>query len=155
MGRLIFVIVQKVLLNFISVFYFLFIFLLAAQVLLKIKVSVEPCLVNVVVLMRCCSGTGEYEAGREKTQYTLQKTRLHPVPILDFRGPYAKLCRGGERMDATNAFVHVSLHLESRSRKALEKQYLFRSSVHVQLFCFCLEQETVRHSRYMIWQIFT
>ncbi len=47
--------------------------------LLKIKVSVEPCLVSVVVLMRGCSGTGEYEAGEGKkiTVYSLQKTRLH------------------------------------------------------------------------------
>ncbi len=36
--------------------------------LLKIKVSVEPCLVSVVVLTRGCSGTGEYEAGKEKIQ---------------------------------------------------------------------------------------
>ncbi len=49
-------------------------FLLGAQLLLKIKVSVEPCLVRVVVLMRGCSGTGEYEAGKEKiTVYSLQK----------------------------------------------------------------------------------
>ncbi len=36
------------------------------------KVSVEPCLVSVVVLMRGCSGTGEHEAGKEKekSQYT-------------------------------------------------------------------------------------
>ncbi len=47
-------------------------------VLLKIKVSVEPCLVSVVVLMRDCSGMGEYEAGKEKiTVFSLQKTRLH------------------------------------------------------------------------------
>ncbi len=42
--------------------------------LLKIKVSIEPCLVHVVVLMRGCSGTGELEAGKEKiTVYSLQK----------------------------------------------------------------------------------
>ncbi len=42
--------------------------------LLKIKVSVEPCLVSVVLLMRGCSGTREYEAGKEKiTVYSLQK----------------------------------------------------------------------------------
>ncbi len=46
--------------------------------LLKIKVSVEPCLVRVVVLMRGCSGTCEYEGGKEKiTVYSLQKTRSH------------------------------------------------------------------------------
>ncbi len=49
-------------------------FLLASQELLKIKVSVEPCL----VVMRGCSGTDEYEAGKETiTVYSLQKTRLH------------------------------------------------------------------------------
>ncbi len=49
-------------------------FLSAAQVLLKIKASVEPCLVS-VVLMRGCSGTGAYEAGTGKkiTVYSLQK----------------------------------------------------------------------------------
>ncbi len=57
-------------------------------------------------------------------------------------------------MDVINSFVRVSLHLESRSRKALEKQYLFRGSVRFQLIFFSLEQETVRHSRYMIWLIF-
>ncbi len=58
-----------------------FIFLLAAQVLLKIKVSVEPCLVSVVVLMRGCSGTGEYEAGKEKkSQYTHYK-KLDYTPL--------------------------------------------------------------------------
>ncbi len=41
--------------------------------LLKIKVSVEPCVVSVVVLLRGCSGTGEYKAGREKSQYTHYK----------------------------------------------------------------------------------
>ncbi len=33
--------------------------------LLKIKVSVEPCLVSVVVRTRDCFGTGEYAAGKE------------------------------------------------------------------------------------------
>ncbi len=53
---------------------------LAAQVLLKINVSVEPCLVSIVVLMRGCSGTDEYEAGKgkKKSQYThYKKSRLH------------------------------------------------------------------------------
>ncbi len=48
------------------------------------------------------------------------------------------------------AFVRVSLRLESRWRKALEKQYLF--AVRFQLvFFFFLKQETVRHSRYKIF----
>ncbi len=34
--------------------------------LLKIKAIIEPCLVCVVVLMRGFSGTGDYEAGKEK-----------------------------------------------------------------------------------------
>ncbi len=79
MGRLFFVIDEKVLLNFFTVP--LFFFPLAAQELLKIKVSVEPCLVSVVVLMRGCSGTDEYEAGgRKKSQYTHYKKNraLHP-----------------------------------------------------------------------------
>ncbi len=38
--------------------------------LLNIKVSVEPCLVSVVLLMRGCSGTGEYEAGEGKNHST-------------------------------------------------------------------------------------
>ncbi len=41
--------------------------------LLKIKVSVEPCLVSVVLLMKGCTGTGEYEAGKGKSQYTHYK----------------------------------------------------------------------------------
>ncbi len=61
MGRLIFVIEE--LFFYCAPNYF---FLLAAQELLKIKVSIEPCLVSVVVLMRGCYGTGEYEAGKEK-----------------------------------------------------------------------------------------
>ncbi len=41
--------------------------------LLKIKVSVNYCLVSVVVLTRGCSGTGKYEAGKVKiTVYSLQ-----------------------------------------------------------------------------------
>ncbi len=53
-----------------------------------------------------------------------------------------------------NTFVCVSLRLESLSWKALEKQCLFRGSLGFQLIFFCLEQETLRHSRYMIWLIF-
>ncbi len=34
------------------------------------------------------------------------------------------------------AFVGVSLHLESRSRKALEKHYLFRGSYNLSFFFF-------------------
>ncbi len=35
-----------------------------------------------------------------------------------------------------DAFVRVSLRLESRSRKALEKQYLFRGSYKLSFFFF-------------------
>ncbi len=49
-------------------------FKLAAQELLKIKVSIEPCLVSVVVLMRGCSGTDEYKAGKEKN-YSILTTK--------------------------------------------------------------------------------
>ncbi len=77
MGRLIFVIEEKVLLIFFYCAPIIF-FKLAAHELLKIKVCVEPCLVSVVVLMRGCSGTGEYETGKKKiTVYSLKKTGLH------------------------------------------------------------------------------
>ncbi len=55
-------------------------FFLLAQVLLKIKVSVEPCLASVVVLMRGCSGTDEYEAGKEKNHYVLT-TKNKTTPL--------------------------------------------------------------------------
>ncbi len=77
-GKANFFIDQKVLLIF---FFFTVllvaaqVLLVAAQVLLKIKVSIEPCLVSVVVLMGCCSGTGEYEAAKI-TVFSLQTTRL-------------------------------------------------------------------------------
>ncbi len=53
-----------------------------------------------------------------------------------------------------NAFVSVSLRLESRSRKVLENTV---SSVAHYAFNYfiSLEQETLQHSRYIIWQIFT
>ncbi len=61
-------------------------------------------------------------------------------PILDFLGPDSKLCRlggggggGGGGGHEWNTFVCVSLHLDSRSRKALEKQCLFRGSLCFQL----------------------
>ncbi len=69
MGRLIFVIEEKMLLNFFLLCpYF---FLISSTRAPKIKVSVEPCLVSVVVLMRGCSGTDEYEAGNEKNHSIL------------------------------------------------------------------------------------
>ncbi len=52
-----------------------------------------------------------------------------------------------------NAFVCVSLRLESLSRKALVKQYLF--AVRFQLVFFFFPNKRLRHSRYMIWLIFT
>ncbi len=52
-----------------------FFFKLTAQELLKIKVSIEPCLVSVVVLMRGCSGMGEYETGKEKKNHSILTTK--------------------------------------------------------------------------------
>ncbi len=52
---------------------------------------------------------------------------MYPEPVLDFWGPYTKLQGGGLEWLWTNegnAFIRVSLRLESRSRKALEKQSL-------------------------------
>ncbi len=60
-----------------------------------------------------------------------------------------------EEQDFWGPYVRVSLRFESCSRKALEKQYLFRGSVCFQHVFFSLEQETLWHSRYMIWLIFT
>ncbi len=76
MGRLIFVIDQKVLQNFFTVLLVFFGVFFSSTSAPKNKS--KPCLVSVVVLLRGCSGTGEYKAGREKiTVYSLQKTRLH------------------------------------------------------------------------------
>ncbi len=50
-----------------------------------------------------------------------------------------------------NTFVRVSLRLESRSRKALEKQYLFAVRFQLVFLFIFLKQETVRHSRYKIF----
>ncbi len=52
---------------------------------------------------------------------------MYPEPVLDFWGFEWLWTNEG------NAFVRVSLRLESRSRKALEKQYLFRGSLCFQL----------------------
>ncbi len=73
MGRLILVIEEVLLIFFYHAPIFILIFF--AQELLKLKVSIEPCLVSVVVLMRGCSGTGEYETekNKNKTVYSLQK----------------------------------------------------------------------------------
>ncbi len=84
-----------------------------------------------------------------------------PVLILEFWGSYANFVGrqvrvGGvvmgvgwdERWSVTNTFVRVSLSLESRSRKLIENISLLLL-VNFNSF-FSLEQETVRHSRYMI-----
>ncbi len=57
---------------------------------------------------------------------------LATVPILDFWGPTTVLPAGGGGMKGWMKFVRVSLmfHFESRSWKALEKQYLSRGSVY-------------------------
>ncbi len=80
------------------------------------------------------------------------------VLILDFWGPYAELCRGhggcwDERMNETHLSVFHSISNRAhgkRSRNNISSvtRYTFNSF-------FSLEQETVRHSRYMIWLIFT
>ncbi len=53
-------------------------------------------------------------------------------------GSWVECCDWDERMDETNAFVRVSLCLESCSRNSISSpaQYAFNSF-------FCLEQETV------------
>ncbi len=49
-------------------------------------------------------------------------------------GALRKTVSGGG--NGWDAFVHVSLRLESRSRKALEKQYLFCGSYKLSFFVF-------------------
>ncbi len=58
---------------------------------------------------------------------------------------------GGGLRNGWNAFVRVTLHLESRSRKALEKQYLFAVSFQLIFFFFFFKQETVQHPPYKIF----
>ncbi len=63
------------------------------------------------------------------TMYTSADPRL--------LGALRKTGGGGVGLDENgwDAFVHVSLRLESHSRKALEEQYLFRGSISSR---FCL-----------------
>ncbi len=63
---------------------------------------------------------------------------------------------GVERMDETHLSVLHSL--SNRAHWKCSRNSLFRGSVLFQLIFilfFFLKQETVRHSRYMIWLIFT
>ncbi len=60
--------------------------------------------------------------------------------------------RGGSSGYEWNAFVHVSLHLKSRSPKALEKQCLFRDSLCFQLI-FLVSSKRL-YNIHMIWLIF-
>ncbi len=71
------------------------------------------------------------------------------VPILDFWGAYAERGGGGGVVMKEWMQRCVSLRLEWRSRKAFISTvapYAFNSF-------FFPEQETERHSRYMIWLI--
>ncbi len=71
-----------------------------------------------------------------------EHTAIAAEPILDLWGPCAKLCQPGGFQwlwtNEWNAVVRVSLRLESRSRKALEKQRLFCGSLCFQLVFFSL-----------------
>ncbi len=63
---------------------------------------------------------------------------------------------GGVLRNGWNVFVRVTLRIESRSRKALEKQYLFAVSFQLVFYFFLFyifffKQETVWHSRYKIF----
>ncbi len=76
MGRHIFVIEEKVLQNFFTVTQII-IFFISSTSAPKNK-SKRRALFSECGGMRGCSGTDEYEAGKEKiTVYSLQKTRLH------------------------------------------------------------------------------
>ncbi len=60
---------------------------------------------------------------------------MYPEPVLDFWGPYTKLQGGGGGgvewlwTNEGNAFIRVSLRLESRSRNSLSSaaRYAFNS----------------------------
>ncbi len=75
-------------------------------------------------------------------------------PILDFWGSYAKLCRPGVGRGLWMKHICPCFTL---SRIALAESA--RQTVSLCLFamlstrCFILEQESLRHSRYMIWLI--
>ncbi len=73
-------------------------------------------------------------------------TYPHVVPILDFWGPYAKTVSpaGGE--------VGVGMKEWMKRMCLAFEKHLFRGSV--LFFFFCLMQETVLRSRYMIWLSF-
>ncbi len=76
-------------------------------------------------------------------------------PILDFGGPYAKLCRpGGSSGYEGNTFVRGSLSRIALTI-ALEKQCLFHSLLCFQLVVQSRARYFLRHSCYMILQIFT
>ncbi len=61
---------------------------------------------------------------------------------------------GGSSGYEWSTFVRVSLHLELRSQKALEKTVSFPQLAMLSTRCFSLEQETLRHSHYLVSLIF-
>ncbi len=78
-------------------------------------------------------------------------------PILDFWGSYAKLCRPGGGGGGGLWMKHICpcftlsrITLAESARQTVSLPRLAMLSTR----CFILEQETLRHSRYMIWQIF-
>ncbi len=94
------------LLNFFTV-PLIFFFLLAAQELLKIKASGEPHLLSVVELMRGCSGTDEYAAGKEKDHSILTTKKLDYTTELN----YSITCS----FSRPNTVILTVVHLKSRS----------------------------------------
>ncbi len=64
---------------------------------------------------------------------------------LDFWGPYTKI-NGGGGTHICPCFTPS--RIASHGKRSRNSSF---GSIHFQLFFFCLEQETVGHSRYMIW----
>ncbi len=83
-----------------------------------------------------------------------KNSALHLVAILDFWGPYAKLCRwgGGGGKNGLNAFVRVSLHLELRSRKSAREQSLpWLGTLSTNFFCFVFFSNKRLYSIHVTW----
>ncbi len=90
-----------------------------------------------MVIIALCNGNFNVTEtlSNVKHNWTLNINRCFPSLSADPRllGALRKTVSGGDGWDV---FVRVSLRLESRSQKALEKQYLFRGSYKLSFFVF-------------------
>ncbi len=79
------------------------------------------------------------QSKKKKKNCIHKKYVSNAEPILDFWGPYAKLCRGGG-MISFNEWM-----------KRIWPCFVFALA---ESYFFGLKQETLRHSRYIIWLFF-